>query len=353
MPKKERKDITTGGIPQDRIEIVDPALRLGFAQVPRAVLRAKGLSDKTKIVYALLLDYAWQEGSCFPGQDRLAADLHTTERTIRRALAELRAFKLVDWKQRGLNQTNVYYILPLAGNPNLVLDVPERTKMSAPDRTLVSAQKRTKTSALIDSEVIDTGVIDSDISSNSKFSNLRERTASQFSKKRIPNQEKSSQQPPEEPRERRGGAPRPIGELLSHRQALALARVDSSPEPASTGETSGRKRARRSRAPQATDWIRADIERFSDELHDGEHTAQNIGQAARLFQASGLPEAAFCQLMGEARAITKQYNIKKRAQGEAGEVGLRNKMPYFFKVLRDLLGMKEQAAGVPRGISPG
>ena len=48
--------------------------------------------------------------------------------------------------------------------------------------------------------------------------------------------------------------------------------------------------------------------------------------------------------MGEARAVTKQYNVKKRAPGQAGELGLRNKMPYFFQVLRDLLGMKEHQA---------
>lgn len=129
----------------DVIEIVDPNLRLGFAQVPRPVLKAQGISDKAKIVYALLLDYAWQSGSCFPGQQRLAEDLHTTERTIRRALDELRANKLVNWRQRGLNQTNIYYILDLSESPVIDLErpaAPERTFLSAPERTEMSAPEQ-------------------------------------------------------------------------------------------------------------------------------------------------------------------------------------------------------------------
>jgi hypothetical protein len=314
---------------------------LGFSQVPRAVLRARQLSDKAKIVYALLLDYAWQEGSCFPGQGRLAQDLHTTERTVRRCLSELKAYHLVDWKQRGLNQTNVYYILPLAGNPNLDLGAPERTKMSGPDRTPVSGQKRTKTSDIIDSEIIETELIDTDISSKGMISNLKNLSASRFSKKESLNQQNPSlaDAEPREKHPRKGGL-QSIGELISHRQAVAFAQLDTVSESRPTSERP--KRGRRARTSAATAWIRSDIERYSGELHDPEHVAQNTGQAARLYQASGLSEAAFCQLMGEARSITKQYNIKKRAQGQAGEYGLRNKMPYFFKVLRDLLGMKQQ-----------
>src|SRR5215212_3927159 len=98
----------------DVIEILDPVLRQGFVQLPRAVLKAPKLTRNAKCLYALLLDYAWQEGSSFPGQLRLAEDLGVTDRTIRTDLAELKEFGLIDWKQRGMNKTNVYYILALA-----------------------------------------------------------------------------------------------------------------------------------------------------------------------------------------------------------------------------------------------
>ncbi len=107
---------------QDIIEILDPNLRLGFAQMPRPVLRAVGLSRNAKTLYALLLDYAWQDGSCFPGQSRLATDLDISVDTLKRDLDELRRYGLLNWKQRGMNQTNIYYILPLNECPYLNLN---------------------------------------------------------------------------------------------------------------------------------------------------------------------------------------------------------------------------------------
>ena len=134
----------------DVIRISDPYLVYGFAQVPRPVLRAKGLSSTAKVVYALLVDYAWSDGQCFPGQRRMAEDLGFTEQTIRRALAELRDFGLIDWTQRGAMRTNVYSLLPLAGNHRLGLEhddsaVPrDRTKMHGHDHTAVPPYDRTK-----------------------------------------------------------------------------------------------------------------------------------------------------------------------------------------------------------------
>jgi hypothetical protein len=101
------------------IQVVDANLRCGFTQLPRPIIRAKGLSPLAKLTYALLLDYAWQKGSCFPGQQRMADDLSVSRMTISRVLTELRDYGLIDWRRRGLTMTNVYYILPLAENPRL------------------------------------------------------------------------------------------------------------------------------------------------------------------------------------------------------------------------------------------
>lgn len=110
----------------ERIEILDPSLRAGFTQLPRPVLRAKGLSRNAKTLYALLLDYAWQDGSCFPGQHRLATDLDISTDTLKRDLDELRRYGLITWRQRGMTKTNVYYILPLDECPKLDLSARER-----------------------------------------------------------------------------------------------------------------------------------------------------------------------------------------------------------------------------------
>ena len=99
--------------------------------------------------------------------------------------------------------------------------------------------------------------------------------------------------------------------------------------------------------------IAALIEQFSGEFHDEEHTKPNISQAAKLWTASGLSEDAFCRRLVEARARTLQApGIEKRASGEAGAIGLRNKMPYYFVVLRDVLGMRDDHSGPSPTLPP-
>jgi hypothetical protein len=95
------------------IIIENEALRHGFTQIPNYVLRDKNLSLGARLVYTMLLSYAWQEERCFPGQARLATDLGVDERSVRRYLVELRDSGYVDWDQRGLGKTNVYYILDI------------------------------------------------------------------------------------------------------------------------------------------------------------------------------------------------------------------------------------------------
>lgn len=92
------------------IIIESPALRAGFTQIPNYVFRDKRLSFGARLTYGILLSYAWQEGSCFPGQEKIAADLGSTRETANRFLKELRVAGYVDWKRRGLGKTNVYYI---------------------------------------------------------------------------------------------------------------------------------------------------------------------------------------------------------------------------------------------------
>jgi hypothetical protein len=94
-------------------------------------------------------------------------------------------------------------------------------------------------------------------------------------------------------------------------------------------------------SPTPPSRITAQIEQVSDEFHDEDHVRPNIGQAVRLWQASGLDEAVFADRLLEARSITKRRVVHKPASGESGELGLRNKMPYFFTVLRDLLGLAD------------
>lgn len=82
----------------------------GFTKVPNALLRSSKLSPAAKLTYAMLLSYAWQNDFCFPGQERLAADIGVSDRSVRTYLKELEAKGLLKIKQQGLQKPNLYYL---------------------------------------------------------------------------------------------------------------------------------------------------------------------------------------------------------------------------------------------------
>ena len=92
------------------IEIVgaDLATRHGFTQVPNFILTNKDLSVGAKLLYAMLLKYAWSDDGCFPGQQKLAEDMGSGERSVRTYQKELEDAKCLEVKQRGLGKTNLY-----------------------------------------------------------------------------------------------------------------------------------------------------------------------------------------------------------------------------------------------------
>lgn len=120
------------------IVVLNEALKHGFTQLPRYILKDKTLTFGARLTYAVLLSYAWQEDSCFPGQSRMAKDLGTTDRSMRRFLIELKQAGYIDWRQQGLGKTNIYYILDYQP---LKLE-PDRTLVSGPERKLASGLKR-------------------------------------------------------------------------------------------------------------------------------------------------------------------------------------------------------------------
>lgn len=110
----------------------------GFTSVPNHILRNPSISAAAKAMYTLLLSYAWQEGSCFPGQKRIAQDLGLSVRHIRRYLAELNERDLIKVIRRGLGKTNVYMIRKLFQADGTSMSHQDRTSTSGQDRTPVS-----------------------------------------------------------------------------------------------------------------------------------------------------------------------------------------------------------------------
>jgi hypothetical protein len=110
-------------IRERNIELVgaDPATQHGFTQVPNFVLTKPDISVGAKLVYAMLLKYAWYDDGCYPGQAKLAEDMGAGERSIRTYLKDLEAAGLLEITQRGLGKTNLYRLLIVVkkGSPPL------------------------------------------------------------------------------------------------------------------------------------------------------------------------------------------------------------------------------------------
>ena len=110
-----------GDILKERnIEIVgaDPVTRHGFTQVPNFILTKEKLSVGAKLAYAMLLKYAWGDDACFPGQAKLAIDMGSGERSVRRYLEELEKASLLEIVQRGLGKTNLYRLFLVVQKPS-------------------------------------------------------------------------------------------------------------------------------------------------------------------------------------------------------------------------------------------
>jgi biotin operon repressor len=111
--------------------IEDQSLRYGFVQLPKQVLRASNLTRDAKLLYAVLLGYAWEQDRCFPGYARLCQDMGATEKVVRKYMQELEAIGLVIQKRRGLGKTNLYRLPDLR---TAKLEIPEGSKTPVQER---------------------------------------------------------------------------------------------------------------------------------------------------------------------------------------------------------------------------
>jgi hypothetical protein len=88
------------------------------------------------------------------------------------------------------------------------------------------------------------------------------------------------------------------------------------------------------------------IEDWSGEFHDSDRFIQNRTRVMRMWANSNLDEEAFLDLMYEARRRTKRALVQKDASdGRSSFAGAKNRMPYFFAVLDDLLAEQAQGSG--------
>ncbi len=92
------------------LEGFDPVAAGGFTQVPNFILKNPELSSNAKVAYSLLLSYAWHFDRVFPGQERMAKDMGTSQPTVTRSITELEHTGYLEVQRRGQGLTNIYVL---------------------------------------------------------------------------------------------------------------------------------------------------------------------------------------------------------------------------------------------------
>ena len=114
MLKTNQEIITTGKSITFRNKAVQSLG--GFVQLPRAVLRIKGITLGAKLVYGLLYSYTWTDGQDYPqnsmdvAQTKIAKDTGISLRSIKDYVKELKEKKFISIIRKGLNLPNIYII---------------------------------------------------------------------------------------------------------------------------------------------------------------------------------------------------------------------------------------------------
>jgi len=300
--------------------IEDQSIRHGFVQLPRQVLLAKNLSRDAKLLYAVILHYAWQEGRCFPGYGRLCADMGASENMVRKYMRELEALGLLRQKRRGQGLTNLYTLPDLRTSKIEVQEPHEsrtsKTEVQEPQQSEVP--EPAKTEVYIETEEIETEELEFE------HSNIRKRSKDL------------------DARDDDGS----IESNALHAAEQRRRANETGSEVPSLGDVVGARFGGRGRPPldfsEDRQAILAFIQDFAREMGDSAPLQSSTTRALNLYRDAGLPREAFIETLYQARAITQERSasITSQTTGE-GAFPRKRKMAYFFSVLEDRLGLKD------------
>lgn len=88
----------------------DIATIQGYTNIPNHVLYSAKISSHAKLVYTMLLSYAYTRNHVFPGQERLAQQCGLSVRSVYSALQELDTQNFISIIRRGQGRTNLYVL---------------------------------------------------------------------------------------------------------------------------------------------------------------------------------------------------------------------------------------------------
>lgn len=161
----------------------------------------------------------------------------------------------------------------------------------------------------------------------------------------------------EQPRQRGGGEPQLLSEILHHR-ALSQARSTNAVGDQPAGKEPPRRASSRRQPdrsdgdPEAREQLRAFLADFAVELGDEAPLASTITRTLNIFTAAGVAPERWSDYLYQARGLTQEHTaqIRKQATGETS-IRRKNKMPYFLATLEQLVGLRPAPNHQRRDIS--
>ncbi len=110
-----------------------------------------------------------------------------------------------------------------------------------------------------------------------------------------------------------------------------------------------RTRSRGSR--EERDHVAAFLKDFQHELGDEAPLSSSITRALNIFKAANIPLERWGDCLYQARSITKERTaqITKKPSEKATGYAAKNRAPYYFAILEDICGLREQADAVQLG----
>jgi hypothetical protein len=323
---------------QDTLRVENEALRRGFTLIPNYVLRARGISRDAKLLYGILLSYAWQKGNCWPGYDTLMEDVQCGRPQLAKYIKELKDTGLIHVQRRGQGLTSIYTIKDV--RPENIQKFQNETSRSSRAKPPVVSKRNGEENKDEEYPVEEYEAISKERNSNLFHSN---HTYAQLSTtlRRPRTVDKPGAAPPGDGDPEPTAAPTGWSKLAQVAEGLAQRLPDQRRQPGSPPAPSG---SGRGRPPKAPPYLAATIEEITHRLNDDPtHVRSNTTRATKLWKYSGLPEDKFVtSVLYQARSLAQQQgNVTKRAAAGAG--GPINRVPYFFAVVEDLLGLKDTA----------
>lgn len=297
--------------------------------MPNAVLRDPDLSIGAKLTFAALLSYAWEQGRCFPGQERLAHDLGVTPRTVINYLKELQSKGLVLAERRGGQRTNRYFVRELTDS-HFASDVKKVTGHEVKNLHTKKTQREQDTDMGFDSKVRPNQIKDSSGFAKSVHGTWeRDGKRGGTEAQRSAECEDGTRNVDAESEERDG-----VDAKLSIEATGGVAARDASNDRiASPVELDDYRR------------LNGIVMDVAAELNDEAIPTTSMARARNLHRRSGMSMHDFLEAIAVSRRVTRQHagGIRKRHARKGDGRERPNCMPYFFAVLEDV--MEREASG--------